>query len=452
MDYSRFDQYLFVIAYDRNGNMAQSQFLRFQAVYSFSDLTVSNISLSDTAPISAQNVTITVTVHCQKISKGTATNVKAKIFSIESNGNQAYLGVIDFGEIDPDLDYYPDDPELGKGDVQRSLSWIAAPYLFHGDDMNFTIRVQVDPDGYVRELSETNNENITPVQVTGQSTGPPEVIVNELPSSLEDFIGFGALVTSNVRVRTVEYRFEGSEKWRGLSSSTDWDSRDYKGISNWNLVLNISAYEPGNYTFFVRAYDGLYYSESVGMSFEIEDSRAGDKDDQQQTLWFILIAVISLILIVALLLVQRSKSKSKSKSDPSNKLDLPESLESLSATSTTQAPAPHSSAPTSSNASSSSLSGSTGPRHSLPQAHSTGPRINAHSPPPPSSSPSTGKSQSTAPTSSDGSESNVPMMDSTEHSAHLITCQHCGKTIPCNPEERSIRIPCPECGKDTVVK
>jgi len=44
-------------------------------------------------------------------------------------------------------------------------------------------------------------------------------------------------------------------------------------------------------------------------------------------------------------------------------------------------------------------------------------------------------------------EGPVPVKD---HPDSTVTCQYCRGSIPFDPNERSIRISCPQCGKDTL--
>ena len=133
------------------------------------DLTVKDITLGASPAIAGQSMSITVTVHNGGDFPRDAENVKVKVFSIDEFENQEYIGELDFGTIDPDVDYYPSDAALRKGDKQAKLTWETSTLVDADAVDKFSIKAQVDPDGYVREISETNNEQSTDVEVVGSA-------------------------------------------------------------------------------------------------------------------------------------------------------------------------------------------------------------------------------------------------------------------------------------------
>jgi hypothetical protein len=150
-----------------------NRFSDFAVIVAQTDLTVKDIILGATPAISGQEMTITATVHNGGDFPKDADNVKVKVFSIDEDGNQEYIGELDYGTIDAEKDYYLTDSYLRKGDKQATLNWKTSELLTDGEIQKFTIRTQVDPDGYVREISETNNEKTKMVEIVGSAQSSP---------------------------------------------------------------------------------------------------------------------------------------------------------------------------------------------------------------------------------------------------------------------------------------
>ena len=72
------------------------------------DLVIKDIILGANPVISGQETMITVTVNNDGDFPKLAHNVKVKVFSIDDNGNQEYIGELEYGTIDAQKDYYPD--------------------------------------------------------------------------------------------------------------------------------------------------------------------------------------------------------------------------------------------------------------------------------------------------------------------------------------------------------
>ena len=305
------DEYIYVLAYDTMGNGASSDVIRINVVASFLDLTISNISFSDPTPGSGENISITVTVHAEVFMNGTANNVKTKMFMIDGDGNQEFLGEIEFGDLDPSVDGYPDDPLLGPGDFQGTLFWITPGHFYHGENGTYVIKAQVDPDGYVREKLETNNEAKRDVTVEGLSTGPPEVHFSDVTrfGGWHD-LRFNILVTSTVRVMSVEYRFNGSEAWRHAYSSFGGDEWS-QGISDWYFELNTSGLVPGDYSFELKVYDGLYHADPSFGDFQVL-SEPSDEDGDEDTDFARLYIIISVVVMLILILIQQAMKNAQS--------------------------------------------------------------------------------------------------------------------------------------------
>lgn len=140
----------------------------FAILLAQADLTIPNITLNADHAYAGQTLVITVTVR----NSGTFPNrsvklVRVKFFSIDGDGNQEYIGEIHPGVIEPDVDYTPDDDIPGAGYKSGSLNWKTSRSIHDDDIETFTIEAQVDPDGYVREVIETNNEHHVDLDVIG---------------------------------------------------------------------------------------------------------------------------------------------------------------------------------------------------------------------------------------------------------------------------------------------
>jgi hypothetical protein len=146
-----------------------NRFSDFAVIVAQTDLTVKGITLGAAPAIAGQTMTVTVTVHNGGDFPKDANSVMVKVFSVDKDGNQEYIGELDYGTIDPDFDYYLSDPALRKGDKQKTLTWTTSTLIGDDDVETFTIKAQVDPDGYTREISETNNERTTTVEVVGSA-------------------------------------------------------------------------------------------------------------------------------------------------------------------------------------------------------------------------------------------------------------------------------------------
>ena len=161
-----------------------NRFSDFAVIVAQTDVTVSDIILGANPVLAGEKMSITVTVHNGGDFPKDAENVKVKVFAIDADGNQEYIGELDYGTIDPDTDYYPGDPYLKKGDMQARLYWTSSPLVIEGDTQIFIIRAQVDPDGYVREISETNNEMTQEVEVVGSGETTPSFALTFLLMAL----------------------------------------------------------------------------------------------------------------------------------------------------------------------------------------------------------------------------------------------------------------------------
>ncbi|MCK4614032.1 MAG: hypothetical protein KAU14_04445, partial [Thermoplasmata archaeon] len=138
-------------------------FSEFAVIVAQTDLTVKDIILGANPALPGQNMTITVTVHNGGDFPKDAEKVWVILSAIDEDGNEEYIGELDYDTIEPDVDLYPDDPLLMKGDKQAYLHWEAKNVVAaSGERKVYTIKAEVDPEGYVRESNELNNQKTTP--------------------------------------------------------------------------------------------------------------------------------------------------------------------------------------------------------------------------------------------------------------------------------------------------
>jgi len=147
-----------------------NRFSDFAVIVAQTDLTVKDIIVGATPALPGQNITVKVTVHNGGDFPKDAENVQVVLTAIDEEGNAELIGVLDFGTIDPNVDLYPDDPLLGKGDKQNYLHWEAKNVTVDkGDFKNWTIKAEVDLGGYVRESNEHNNQKTEQIEFVGAS-------------------------------------------------------------------------------------------------------------------------------------------------------------------------------------------------------------------------------------------------------------------------------------------
>lgn len=409
--------HIYVVAYDAMGNSAFSDTIQIAVVGSFLYLTIMNISFSDPTPQSGENVSITITVHTEVFLNGTARNVKIKVFKIDGDGNQEYIGEIVLGDLDPTADLYPDDPMLGPGDFLGTLHWTTPGHLYHGENETYTIRAQVDPDGYVQEKLETNNQAIMDIEVKGMSTGSPKAYFKEFTrvGGWHD-LEFEILVESSVRVRSVEYRFNGSEVWRYAHSPMAEDDEWSDGISVWFFHFNTGSLEPGNYSFELRVFDGLHYSDPAFGDFKvlawpIEGDGKGDGDPDHVGLFMVVSLLLSLMLILAYVIRTPSHRSAPPSRSPS-----------------TTSPGPH------------EEPSRTGRFHAPPSTSSS-----MTSPGPHEETSRTGRIH-VPPSASSSMTSSGPDQEPPAEA----TCSTCGNDVRIDPHHPAIRVVCQHCGKESV--
>lgn len=298
--YPRRTQFIRVKAYDAMGNTAYSETINIYLTNSLAELTIKDIEVSDTTPNSGQLVNISVVIHLDVIFGGPVNNVRVKLFNIDSDGNQKYIGELWYGTVDPDVNRNLGDPSSVNGDAVKSMEWTTPANLAHGASAIFTLRAQVDPDGFVKEIDEMNNEGVTNLTVSAISTGPPDLSIQRDLEASDDHVRFNVIVESNVALVKIEYRFEGSIVWKQVNFQFFTGFYGHRPRYSGEIDINVSSYSSGIYRFEVRAFDGKYFSDSAELFFEVDNP---DTEDDTSPYGTILILVV-IIVILALFLVQ----------------------------------------------------------------------------------------------------------------------------------------------------
>jgi len=171
-----------------------NRFSDFAVIVAQTDLTVTDIILGAAPAIAGQTMSVTVIVHNGGDFPRDAENVKVKVFSVDQFDNQEYIGELDYGTIDPTMDYYPSDAALRRGDQKATLTWTTTTLIDADDVQMFTIKAQVDPDGWVREISETNNEKTENVEVVGSAQATTSFALTFM------MLAFGVMMVSGLSV------------------------------------------------------------------------------------------------------------------------------------------------------------------------------------------------------------------------------------------------------------
>jgi len=172
-----------------------NRFSDFALVIAQPDLTVEEIIFGANPAIMGQTINIYAVVKCGGDFPKQVENVFAKVFSIDEIGNQRYLGEMEFGTIDPTYDYDPDYPWKGVGEKRATLQWTVSSDLEEEPMQSLTVMVLADPDGYVKELDEENNEKTTTLDVPNPEYQIP------IPSITEPMDG--ATVTGSVMIKGI---------------------------------------------------------------------------------------------------------------------------------------------------------------------------------------------------------------------------------------------------------
>ena len=249
-------------------------FGKFAIVVSQCDLTITEIDIPDDELESRETVNISVTVHNSGAFPHDANNVKVKVFCIDPSGNQEYIGEIDYGTIDPEFSQYPDLYSDTHGSATRFLSWKIPPLE---EDKNHirTIRAQVDPDGYVREISETNNEATLIITATSPITPPWMNITGpEQGAKVKGLVHFHGSAFDNYVIHHFEYRIDRVGTWKKLDIFM-LPSNDPE-YPQWDMFFASAQLPDGQYTFQFRAHDGNQYSEVHSVDVIIDNSESDD--------------------------------------------------------------------------------------------------------------------------------------------------------------------------------
>jgi len=408
-----------VVAVDNVDNRAfnVSQYTVIKVVDTLIDLTVVDIEVSDETPLTVENVKITVTVHNEATDdpNASAENVKVRVFSFDELGNQEYLGELDYGSIDPNVDYNPDNPALGNGDKTASLIW-TTPEVDYREIKNFTIKAQVDPDDWNGEINKTNNQNETSITVIGLQHPRPRILHVSHHVYYGEKITFSIICETDFETHFVEYRCNNTTDWMmtnftylrknnlsGINSTILEHMHFYNYTSYWIANLSLSNYSYGFHSIEIRAFDGDYYSEPYVYFFKLEPAPEKENDYPNPFGLYILLGILGMLLSTLIILLILPKK-------PVEYLPPP----TASSSSTTD---DSSASPTSSE-----------------HPPTNGPASPTRHPPPSSTS---------------TSSSSIPPESALSTASH---CQYCGSPLPNEIEKRAIRVTCPECGEENVTE
>jgi hypothetical protein len=173
-----------------------SEFGEFAVVLAQADLIVRGVRPGANPAMSGQEMRVSVVVrNVPMFAKMAVDDIHVKLFVVDADRNQEFIGEIDLGSIDPNVDYHPNRDDLRPGEREGWLNWTTSTLISYGEVQVFTLRAQVDPDGYVRESIETNNERSEPVEVIGGSGGCYHGYGNSEGVQRQGAICFSGLIT-----------------------------------------------------------------------------------------------------------------------------------------------------------------------------------------------------------------------------------------------------------------
>ena len=281
----------------------------YAIVVAKSDLTVSEISVGEGKTSAGEEVTVNVKVHNGGAFPVDALNVRVTLFIIDGEGNQYFVGEIDYGTIESGFRYHPDEAAIHFGNGHGHVVLEIPDYL--GDDENvfISLRAQVDTDGYVREVNETNNElnerlrvYCPPSPPTLRILGPPH------GSRVNDPIYFYGEVDDNIGYEHIEYRIDRETAWQEVEEFEGWTLPN--GKQHWHMNYNSATLEDGLYTFKFRASDGKQYSDAMTVQVRVDRSeREESLVEIPRSLTLFLLCAALLVLFGTLVFVVKAPSE-----------------------------------------------------------------------------------------------------------------------------------------------
>jgi len=276
-----------------------TNFSDFALIISQSDLTIPEISITQGELKPGQYTRINVTVNNGGPFPHDADNVKVKLFFVDESGDQEYIGELDYGTIDPEFRYYPDESSDTRGNPYASMMWYIPDHLGDDEIIKVTIRALVDPDGWVRETDETNNERT--INLTMEFPPLPPFLVIMFPDNHSKVEGnvyiYGEVNDNIVPLPDIEYRIDGNDSWRPIEDYTSWTLAN--GNKHWHMNLDSTELEDGKHTIEFRAYDGKHYSSTQSVSLEVDNFESEDDRIIEIPRIFTLFILIAALVILS---------------------------------------------------------------------------------------------------------------------------------------------------------
>ena len=274
-------------------------------IVSRSDLTIPEVSISGDELKPGDETSISVTVHNGGNFPNEANNVKVKLFFIDQEGNQEYIGELDYGTINPEFSSYPDELSHTRGNAVATTFWTVPEYIGDDESLFGTILAQVDPDGYVREVSEINNERLVTIIILCPPSPPTlEISGPEGDSLQKDTIFFFGGVDDNIDVVDIQFRIDRDTTWESIEDYSSYTITD--GSNHWHMYFDSEALADGPYTFKFRAYDGKHYSDIESVSINVDNSGRKEREplDLPENIVFhsLLLALIGLFSVLGIVM------------------------------------------------------------------------------------------------------------------------------------------------------
>jgi len=303
-----------ILAYDDLGYFSQSLFTNVTGVESFCDVYLKNVSLSNYSLLPGENVTIFIVLHNDNI-----LNCEPSDFDVllmyDDDGIRQTLDTLQVESIDPDIDYYPDDPLLGPGDRLVQFTLEAPVPRGYGEIMNFTIIVEIF------HMDSSNGQKNVTFQVFNAPMCPYGFRLStsnkdDWDDSHQTYIAnFGGYIVYD----SVQYKMYGpggsKHHPNGWPVDTDWFNApfferaywDNEDHSAWLVELNISSMPDGEYLMIFQVYKDsqIVYEEFEFIQIDRSTNADEDDDHDRTSMWILLISLSALIILMVFISNQK---------------------------------------------------------------------------------------------------------------------------------------------------
>jgi len=169
-------------------------------------------------------------------------------------------------------------------------SWEVTPDLFSLESL--TIHVSLDVFNSIVEENEMNNTITLPVRIV--DTLPPvvEFLDPVEGSTVSGLVTIQGTVEDNRLVHGVEYGL------RGEDEEIEWSPAN--GTVIWRFSYNVSDVKGKSITFYVRASDGIRFSEPVSITLMLEKEKEdeGSNLPEAQYIFIVFLIIVTIGVVI----------------------------------------------------------------------------------------------------------------------------------------------------------